>query len=135
MILFLFSIKEAQMKVFLFLFFYFTLFISSYTPKYFAIDNIEASLNPKLCTRLIKELAELAKKHDKQVIFTTHNPAILDGLNLNDDDQRLFVIHRNKSGYTKAKRVFKPEPLEGEEPIKLSEAFMRGYIGALPKNF
>jgi len=120
---------------FLFLLFYFALFISDLTPSFFAIDNIDASLNPRLCRRLIQELVELAKKHDKQVIFTTHNPAVLDGLDLDDDQQRLFAIYRNQLGHTKARRILKPEPLEGQEPVKLSEAFLRGYIGGLPKNF
>jgi len=127
--------QRSANEGFLFLLFYFTLFISDYTPKFFAIDNIDASLNPKLCRRLIKDLVELAKKHDKQVIFTTHNPAILDGLNLDDDDQRLFAIHRNVSGHTKAKRILKPQPLEGQKSVKMSEAFMRGYIGGLPEGF
>lgn len=127
--------QKSSNEGFLFLLFYFTLFISSDTPKFFAIDNIDASLNPKLCNQLIKELVKLAEKYDKQVIFTTHNPAVLDGLNLDDDEQRLLVIYRNKLGHTKAKRILKPEPLEGQEPVKLSEAFMRGYLGGLPKSF
>jgi predicted ATPase len=120
---------------FLFLMFYFALFVSDDTPNFFAIDNIESALNPKLCTRLIQELVELAKKYDKQVIFTTHNPAILDGLDLHDDEQRLFTIYRNIYGHTKAERIFAPQPLEHEEPVPLSEAFMNGYIGGLPDNF
>jgi predicted ATPase len=127
--------QRSSNEGFLFLLFYFTLFISDLTPKFFAIDNIDASLNPRLCRRLIQELVELAKKHDKQVIFTTHNPAVLDGLDLDDEEQRLFVISRNLLGYTKARRILKPKPLEGQEPVKLSEAFLRGYIGGLPKNF
>jgi predicted ATPase len=127
--------QRSSNEGFLFLLFYFTLFVSDLTPKFFAIDNIDASLNPRLCRRLMQELVELAKKHDKQVIFTTHNPAILDGLDLEDDEQRLFVISRNQLGYTKARRILKPKPLEGQEPVKLSEAFLRGYIGGLPKNF
>ncbi|MBE9121830.1 AAA family ATPase [Tychonema sp. LEGE 07199] len=127
--------QRSSNEGFLFLLFYFTLFISDITPKFFAIDNIDASLNPRLCRRLIEELVELAKKHDKQVIFTTHNPAVLDGLDLDDDEQRLLVISRNQLGYTKARRILKPKPLEGQEPVKLSEAFLRGYIGGLPKNF
>jgi len=129
-----FTQKSAN-EGFLFLLFYFTLFISRETPSFFAIDNIDASLNPKLCSRLLKELASLAKKHDKQAIVTTHNPAILDGLNLNDDDQRLFVVSRNKMGHTKVKRIFKPDVAEGQTPIPLSEAFLRGYLGGLPRNF
>jgi predicted ATPase len=127
--------QRSSNEGFLFLLFYFALFISDLTPKFFAIDNIDASLNPRLCRRLMQELVELAKKHDKQVIFTTHNPAILDGLDLEDDEQRLFVISRNQLGYTNARRILKPKPLEGQEPVKLSEAFLRGYIGGLPKNF
>jgi hypothetical protein len=66
---------------------------------------------------------------------TTHNPAVLDGLDLHDDEQRLFVIDRNQDGFTKARRVHPPKPVDGEPPMKLSEAFLRGYIGGLPKNF
>jgi AAA15 family ATPase/GTPase len=127
--------QKSSNEGFLFLLFYFSLFISENTPKFFAIDNIDASLNPKLCSQLMKELVELAKKYNKQVIFTTHNPAILDGLNLDDEEQKLLVIYRNKLGHTKARYVDKPEPLEGQEPVKLSEAFLRGYIGGIPRNF
>ena len=127
--------QRSSNEGFLFLMFYFALFISDDTPKFFAIDNIENALNPKLCTRLIQELVELAKKYDKQVIFTTHNPAILDGLDLHDDEQRLFTIYRNIDGHTKAKRVYAPEPLDDDDPVPLSEAFMNGYIGGLPNNF
>ncbi|MEG3899757.1 MULTISPECIES: AAA family ATPase [unclassified Microcoleus] len=127
--------QKSSNEGFLFLLFYFTLFISDLTPKFFAIDNIDASLNPRLCRRLMQELVELAKKYDKQVIFTTHNPAVLDGLDLEDDEQRLLVISRNQLGYTKARRILGPKPLEGQEPVELSEAFLRGYIGGLPKNF
>ena len=88
-----------------------------------------------MCSRLLTELAGLAKTYDKQAIVTTHNPAVLDGLDLNDDEQRLFVIYRNKLGHTKAKRILKQEPAEGQAPVPLSEAFLRGYLGGLPKNF
>ena len=127
--------QRSSNEGFLFLMFYFALFISKYTPKFFAIDNIDASLNPKLCIELIKILTKLAKKHDKQVIFTTHNPAVLDGLNLNDDEVRLLVVSRNKEGHTKTKRITPTIVPEGEKPVRLSVQFMRGYIGGLPKNF
>jgi AAA15 family ATPase/GTPase len=127
--------RKSSKEGFLFLLFYFALFISDDTPKFFAIDNIDASLNPRLCRRVMQELIPLAQENDKQVIFTTHNPAILDGLNLEDEEQKLYVIYRNLSGHTKAKQIFKPEILPGKEPVKLSEAFLRGYLGGLPKNF
>ncbi len=123
--------QRSTNEGFLFLLFYSTLFISKTTPTFFAIDNIDASFNPKLCMQLIKNLAALAKKHKKQVIVTTHNPAILDGLNLKDDSQRLFVVRRNDEGHTKAKRI----EFKSERKMKLSEVWTNGFIGGLPENF
>ncbi len=120
---------------FLYLLFYFALFLSPETPAFFAIDNLDASLNPKLGSMLVQRLVELSKEHGKQVIVTTHNPALLDGLNLNDPDQRLMVVSRGRKGVTRVRRVDPPQPVEGEEPVRLSEAFLRGYLGGLPSNF
>lgn len=127
--------QRSSNEGFLFLLFYLLLFITDETPNFFAIDNIDASLNPKLCRQLIVKLVEMAKKYEKQVILTTHNPAVLDGLNLDDNEQRLFVIYRNQLGHTKARRLFKPEPLAGQKAVNLSEAFLKGYLGGLPTNF
>jgi predicted ATPase len=127
--------QRSANEGFLFLLFYFTLFISDYTPKFFSVDNIDNALNPKLCRKLIERLAQLSKEHDKQAILTTHNPAVLDGLNLEDDDQRLFVVYRNADGFTKVRRILKPQMPNGVEPVRLSEMFLRGSIGGLPKNF
>jgi hypothetical protein len=71
----------------------------------------------------------MTKKHDKQVIFTTHNPSILDGLNLDDEDQRLHLVFRNAEGNTVVKRHIRKKGLPGMEQARLSEAFIRGYLG------
>jgi energy-coupling factor transporter ATP-binding protein EcfA2 len=130
----LFDQRSAN-EGFLFLLFYFTLFVSPETPAFFSIDNIDSSLNPKLCGVLLERLIVLAKEYNKQVILTTHNPAILDGLNLHDDEQRLLVVERTLSGHTRVRRVGPPRPIDGDLPVSLSEAFMRGLFGGLPKNF
>ena len=81
------STSEVQTKGSLFLLFYMTLFISPDTPAFFSIDkHRRVPSNPKLCITLMQQLTSLAKEYDKQVILTTHNPAVLDGLNLHDDD-------------------------------------------------
>jgi predicted ATPase len=129
--------QRSANEGFLFVLFYIALMVSEYTPKIFAIDNIDTALNPKLCTKLIKVLINLAKDYDKQVFVTTHNPAILDGINLGDDEQRLLVVSRNKLGHTNFKRIEladKPRSSNNED-LKLSEAFLRGYLGGLPKGF
>jgi predicted ATPase len=129
--------QRSANEGFLFILFYITLIVAKETPKAFAIDNIDASLNPKLCTKLMTVICDLAKKYDKQIFLTTHNPAILDGINLNDEEQKLFVVSRNKSGHTRMKNITaKDKPKSStDEPLKLSEAFLRGYLGGLPKGF
>lgn len=113
--------------------FYLALFISERTPSFFAIDNIETALNPMLCRQLMTRIAELSKVHNKQVLITTHNPAVLDGLNLHDPEQHLFVVKRTDEGHTKVERIkLKPDVNNGS--LKLSELWMRGYLGALPSN-
>lgn len=114
--------------------FYLNLFMSDKTPRIFAIDNIETALNPRLCRVLIKELARLAEVNGKQVLITTHNPSILDGMNLKDNEQRLFEVFRTDNGFTKAERIqFKPN-LE-DKPFRLSEMWVKGLLGAIPTNF
>lgn len=130
----LFSAENANEGV-LHALFHLALFVSPETPKVFGIDNLETCLNPRLCRVLTKELAALAKARDKQAIVTTHNPAVLDGLNLHDDDQRLFVVSRDDDGHTVVKRIaLKPQPEAGAR-FMLSELWMRGHLGGIPKQF
>jgi|GEM_PF-756315 len=114
--------------------FYIALFISNKTPNLFAIDNIETALNPRLCQKLVTTLVKLAKERGKQALITTHNPAILDGLNLLDDEQRLFVVQRDSEGKTKTKRIKFKKDLSDKD-FKLSEMWLKGLLGAVPQNF
>jgi predicted ATPase len=120
---------------FLYLLFYFTLLISSETPRFFAVDNVDVSLNPRLCQELIRRMNKLSVEHQRQIILTTHNPSVLDGIDIRDDEQRLFVVYRNSAGHTKCRRIEYKEPPPDQEPVRLSEAFLRGYLGGLPKGF
>lgn len=126
--------QRSTNEGFLFLLFYITLFVSDETPDFFAIDNIENGLNPKLAERLTKLLNQLSQQNEKQVILATHNPSVLNGIDLKDPEQRLFVIFRNKLGHTKFKRVTLENEIKGSE-VRLSEAFLKGYIGGLSKAF
>ncbi|CAL1519390.1 DNA replication and repair protein RecF [Chitinophaga sp. MM2321] len=115
--------------------FYIALFLSDKTPKLFAIDNIETALNPLLCQTLIEQIVSLSEDNGKQVLITTHNPAILDGLNLFDDEQRLFEVFRDDSGHTCTRRIKFKSDLSDKQGLKLSDMWMSGLLGAVPKNF
>ena len=123
--------QRSTNEGFMFLLFYLTLFNSKDTPPFFSIDNIETALNPRLCTELTSRLIHTAKEKNKQVILTTHSPFVLDGLDLSDDEVRLFVARRDIDGHTRIERVIYRE----DRNMPLSELWMSGLIGGLPDNF
>jgi hypothetical protein len=56
---------------------------------------------------------------------------VLDGLNIAEDDERLFVVRRNIDGHTKLNRIGH----KADRSMKLSEIWLNGFIGGLPDNF
>ncbi len=123
--------EKSTNEGFLFLLFYLTLFNSKDTPQFFAIDNIESALNPKLMTKLTDYLVKRTFANDKQVMLTTHSPFVLDALDLSNDEVRLFVARRNIDGHTRLERIHYRE----DRKMKLSQLWMSGLIGGLPDNF
>jgi predicted ATPase len=53
------------------------------------IDEVESSLHPKLQRRLMRDLAELARQLELQIVLTTHSPIILDELPV---DARAYIM-------------------------------------------
>lgn len=114
-----------------------TLMLHPETPKFFALDNVDSTLNPGLVRNLMVHIGELAKTYDKQVILTTHNPSALDALDLFDDDVRLYVVDRGASGETELTRLSPPADMTREgwaaqfAGAKLSELWMDGLLGGI----
>ena len=106
------------------------------SPEFFAIDNVDQALNPRLAKRLSEALCNwaLEDKPDCQVLLTAHNPAVLDGLPLQDERVRLFTVDRNNRGQTVVKRVVLDESLRSRaaEGWTLSRLWMNGLIGGVP---
>lgn len=127
-----FSAENANEGALIILF-YLVLMISKSTPDFFAIDNFDSGLNPRLCRALMKELPGLAQEYGKQVIITTHNPALLDGIRLGDEVTCLYAVERSDSGSTLVDEIrVKPR---SERRMKLSEMWMNGMIGGVPEEF
>jgi predicted ATPase len=109
--------------------------LSPASPKIFAIDNLDQALNPHLARLLTQKLAGWLKSAGKprQLLFTTHNPAVLDGLNLLDDDIRLFAVDRNSKGHTSVRRIeLSGELREMNKDYPLSRLWMMKHLGAVP---
>ena len=66
-------------------------------PLFFAIDNADHGLNPGLAKTLMMKFTDwvLTASQERQILMTSHNPAVLDGLPLQDDRVRLFTVDRD----------------------------------------
>lgn len=104
-------------------------------PRLLAIDNLDQALNPRLLTRLASRLSGWLRRNgpDRQLLFTAHNPAVLDGLDLTDSEVRLFVVERNSDGLTCVRRLMPtPELLALNQQYPLSRLWLMGHLGAVP---
>lgn len=104
------------------------------SPKLLAIDNFDATLNPRLVRSLASKMVEWVLDHDRQLLMTCHNPLVLDGLPLQDDRVRLFAVDRSYGGMTVIRRVVVDEALmaKAKEGWPLSRLWILGHLGGVP---
>ena len=105
-------------------------------PNFCAIDNADHGLNPGLAKQLFSYFSQwiLANETERQVLVTTHNPAVLDGLPLQDDRVRLFTVDRDSQGKTFVKRLVVDDKLlsYAEQGWTLSRLWTNKIIGGMP---
>jgi energy-coupling factor transporter ATP-binding protein EcfA2 len=104
-------------------------------PRLFAIDNLDQALNPRLLARLTANLSGWLRHNgmDRQLLFTAHNPAVLDGLDLSDPEVRLFAVERNSNGLTCVRRLELTQELAAlNQQYPLSRLWLMGHLGAVP---
>jgi energy-coupling factor transporter ATP-binding protein EcfA2 len=105
-------------------------------PRCLAVDNLDQALNPRLAQKLMAALCSWNKRlnGERQWLVTIHNPAILDGLTLNNPEIRLFAVDRDSNGYTVVKRIDLTAALAARpsQEWTLSRMWMNGLLGGVP---
>jgi predicted ATPase len=112
------------------------LFLHPRSPHCLAVDNMDQTLNPRLAQRLMEAVCTWSNRANvkRQWLVTVHNPAVLDGIPLDDPGVKLYTVDRNDSGHT----VIRPIDLEtaaGQRPgpdWTLSRMWMNGLLGGVP---
>lgn len=106
------------------------------SPALCAVDNADHGLNPRLARSLMECLCRwyLDSSGPRQILLTTHNPLVLDGLPLQDDRVRLFTVSRTGSGRTSVRRVAVDDRLleRAEQGWSLSRLWVMGHLGGVP---
>lgn len=105
------------------------------SPPVFAVDNFDHALNPRLAKALTRKLCEWTiARQDRQLLLTSHNPLVLDGLPLRNNEVRLFTVERSNRGKTVVRRVEVSAALlkKAEEGVPLSQQWVMGTFGGIP---
>ena len=100
-------------------------------PSIFAVDSFDHALNPRLAKKMMEVFCSQILQLGKHVFLTTHNPLVLDGLDLNNDEIRLFAVDRDANGYAQIQRVkVSQELIDAGQP--LSRLWINGRLGGVP---
>lgn len=106
------------------------------SPALCAVDNADHALNPRLARSLMENLCQwyLASSQPRQILLTTHNPLVLDGLPLQDERVRLFTVSRSNSGRTAVRRVVVDSQMtkKAKQGWTLSRLWVMGHLGGVP---
>jgi energy-coupling factor transporter ATP-binding protein EcfA2 len=104
------------------------------SPQLVAVDNFDHALHPRLARALTKTVADqVIQEGRRQLLVTTHNPLVLDGLDLLDDRIRLFAVERTRTGTSEVKRI-KVSPELMKDGASLSRLWIMGRLGGIPKS-
>ena len=100
-------------------------------PAIFAVDSFDHALNPHLAKKMTEVFCNEIIKNGKTAFLTTHSPLVLDGLDITNDDIRLFAVDRNSKGHSQITRITVSKELL-EEGQSLSRLWINGRLGGVP---
>lgn len=105
------------------------------SPPVLAVDNFDHALNPRLAKALTRKVCDwMIARQDRQLLLTSHNPLVLDGLPLRNDAVRLFTVERSNRGKTVVRRVEVSKELldKADQGVPLSQQWVMGTFGGVP---
>jgi len=91
--------------------------------------------NPRTARSLTRFFANHVLANGRQVFLTTHNPLVLDGLDLGNEAIRLFSVSRDRKGHALVSHV----PVKNFPALKkkhgefaVSRLWIEGRLGGMP---
>jgi len=102
------------------------------SPSIFAVDSFDHAMHPRLAQATTRVFCDSVLRNGKTAFVTTHNPLVLDGLNLSDDRIRLFAVNKSrKNGHTTLQRIQVTEEMISRG-ASLSRLWIEGRLGGVP---
>ncbi len=93
----------------------------------YVVDELERSLHPKLTYHFINLFKQFNEKKNVQLIFTTHEPTIMDQELFRRDE--IWFVERDADNCSK---LYSLDRFKERYDKKLSKAYLEGRYGAIP---
>lgn len=100
---------------------------SKKTDTVYLVDELERSLHPRLTERFLKTFGEEHKNKKTQLIFTTHDNALMDSKLFRRDE--IWFVERNEKNDSK---FYSLDRFKLRSDKKISKDYLEGRYGAVP---
>lgn len=100
------------------------------TDKLFVVDELNRSLHPMMTQQLVKLFNQVHAKDDCQLVFTTHENAIMSFDYFRRDE--IWFVERNESGYSRLYPLDKFAPNEVRSDARVGKKYLEGRYGGVP---
>ena len=81
------------------------LLIHHKSPKIFSLDNFDDGISIKTAKEILYTADELGDKNEQCMFFTMRNKYIIDECDIKSVNAKVFIVERDKNGYTKIKEM------------------------------
>lgn len=102
------------------------LFANDNDEKVYVIDEIERSMHPLLCTKLINEFHEINKNSSNQLLFTTHFVGLMDTYIRRDE---LYFCEKDNYGVSS---LISLQEYKSRTDTIISKKYLEGRFGGIP---
>ena len=94
------------------------------------IDEIDASLHPRLATRLLESFQDPeTNRHGAQLLFTSHDVSLLNSLNRDE----VWLTQKGPDGTTSLTALAEFSGERVRKSLNLERAYLQGRFGAIPE--
>ena len=102
------------------------LFANKSDEKVYVIDEIERSMHPLLCTKLIDEFQRINSELRNQLLFTTHYVGLMDDCLRRDE---LYFCEKDNEGTSK---LISLQEYKSRTDTIISKKYLEGRFGGVP---
>ena len=103
-------------------------------PPVILLEDIDRGMHPRIFEQMVPLMKDIAKKHDINIIATTHNPYLVDCFQ--DDKEAVIIVEKKDGASTLSTLASRLEGLDYDKidpnDMPLGNLWYSGFVGGIP---